>query len=140
MVFQDKVLKHSPLKGSTMSSASKLLTIFSYYLALAGLMFLWQPSILFELLPIPQAPSWISITGVLLIVLAIYYRQIAILDDAKFHYLTNVTRCFVFIIFIILIFLSRIEPIFILFGGVDALFAILSIITLIKQEKTDENS
>lgn len=61
---------------------------------------------------------------------------LAILDNPKLHALTNITRLGVFLSLGILIILQRVDPIFIIFGVSDALFALfalLSFITLIKK-------
>jgi len=98
----------------------------------AGILFLIQPDFLFIVLPQPDSTTWITLVGLLLIVLALYYKKIAVLDDINLHKLTNYTRLSVLAAIGVLIALGRLEPIFITFGLADAAFAIASVISLNK--------
>lgn len=118
-----------------MSLTSRILTVFSYYLIIAGLTFLIQPGFLFVIIPQPDSTTWLSLIGILLIVLALYYHGIAAIDDDSLHRLTNYSRLGVLVAIIALIIAERIEPIFILFGLVDAVFALVSFITLKRKDK-----
>lgn len=108
-----------------MSTAALTLKVFAVYLFGLGLLLLLAPDPL--LITFGFAPSrdvWIRVLGVVVVNLGVYYWYGAASEARPFFAASVATRLFVLVAFTSLVAAGLVQPMLILFGGVDALGAL----------------
>ena len=108
-----------------MSKAARSVFIFGLYLAGLGIILLTQPNLLLSLFGISETTEvWIRVVGMLVILLAVYYTQLARQEITLFFWLTVYVRCSVIVFLTLFVLMGLSSPTLILFGAVDLIGAI----------------
>jgi hypothetical protein len=114
-----------------MSHPARSITVFAGYLVLLGLTLLVAPNLLLTTFGIPPTSEvWIRIVGVLVLILAFYYAQAARKEMIDFFRWTVPARSAVIVFFIVFVFLGWAKPVLILFGAIDLIGAIWTLMAL----------
>jgi hypothetical protein len=107
--------------------------VFGIYLAFVATGFLFIPNTVLPLFKLPKTNEpWIRVMAILVAVIAYYYIVAAQNDLTPVFWATVFGRFAVFVSFIILVFTRKASPPLVLFGLIDALGAIWTLLTLIK--------
>jgi hypothetical protein len=114
-----------------MSPAAFSVFLFGIYLAVVGVGFLLIPNTLLPVLRFPKTNEpWIRVLGVVVAVLAFYYISAAQNELMEFFWATVVGRFAVLISFSLLVALKKAPPMLILFGVIDALGAVWTLLVM----------
>lgn len=114
-----------------MSKSSLSLFVFGLYLVVLGLILIIAPNFLLGVFFMPStAEVWIRVVGVLVLFIAFYYIQAARQEMTEFIKLTVYPRSFLILFFIAFVLLGLARPALILFGMVDLLGAIWTVLAL----------
>jgi hypothetical protein len=101
------------------------------YLIGAGLGFLFVPAPLLSLFRFSPAPEgWIRIIGLLVAILGVYYVYCALKNDITFIRITAYGRVAFALGSLVLVILKLVEPPMLLIGGLDALGATWTFLSL----------
>ena len=116
-----------------MSSASKSVYYFGFYLLILGLTLLVVPNLLLTPFQIPETNEvWIRVVGMLVFHIGLYYVFMAPSDNKLFNTLTAYTRFGVLIWFVAFVLIGWAPAPLILFGLVDAVGALWTLYALKK--------
>ena len=108
-----------------MSKAALSIFLFGLYLAGLGIVLLVVPELLLNLFGLPSTNEvWIRVVGMLVLVLAVYYTQTAMMELTSFFQLTVYVRPFVIVFFALFVLMGLVKPVLILFGMVDFMGAL----------------
>jgi hypothetical protein len=114
-----------------MSRAGKSILAFSIYIGLLGCVLVLSPNPLLALLGLPPAEDyWILVAGMLLVGLSVYYAFAGLNHLLAFVRLTAFARLLILPYFIILVLIKKAPPPILIFGVIDMLFAIWTLIAL----------
>jgi hypothetical protein len=114
-----------------MSRAGKSILAFSLYIGLLGSVLVLSPSPLLAFLGLPPAEDyWILVAGMLLVGLSIYYAFAGLNNLLAFFRLTGFARFLILPYFIILVLIEKAPVPILIFGVIDSLFAIWTLIAL----------
>ena len=114
-----------------MSNPAKSIFVHGIYLALSGLGLIMIPNLLFGLLGIPPTHEvWIRLVGVLTLILGFYFFQAARKEVVEFMRWTVVARLTFMTFCVIFVLLGFIGPVLLLFGLLDLLGAVWTILAL----------
>lgn len=103
-----------------MSKAATSVFAFGAYLGGLSLILLFQPNFLLSLFGIAETEEvWIRVVGMLILILAVYYTQMAREEHTNFFWLTVYLRSAVIIFFSAFTLLGMVSPMLILFGAAD---------------------
>ena len=76
-----------------MSKAAMTVFVFGIYLGFLGVVLLAAPNLLLNVFGLPETQEvWIRVTGMLVLVLSLYYTQTARLELINFFWLTDVFK------------------------------------------------
>lgn len=115
-----KDMNYLNIKLNTMSKAATSVFAFGVYLGGLSLILLFQPNFLLSLFGIPGTEEvWIRVVGMLVLLLAVYYTQMAREEHANFFWLTVYVRSAVIVFFSVFALLGMVSPMLILFGAAD---------------------
>jgi len=96
------------------------LLFFALYMLFLGTAFIVVPNLLLELFGFaPTAQPFVRVLGLLLLVLAYYYRRVVSARYTPFYMWTVHTRMFVLPFFVCLVLLDLAPPVVLLFGGFE---------------------
>ncbi len=108
-----------------MSKAAWSVFVFGIYLVALGLFLLIAPNTLITLFGLPETHDvWIRVVGMLVFLLAYYAIQAARNEVTQFMRWSVVARSTVILFFVGFVLADLVEPILLLFGGVDLAAAI----------------
>lgn len=114
-----------------MSSAGKSVFVFGIYLLVLGITLVTAPNLLLGLFGIaPTSEVWIRVAGMLVLFLGAYYILAARKDMTDFMRWSVYLRSSVIVFFIAFVLLGFAPPALILFGTVDLLGAIWTLLAL----------
>ncbi len=106
--------------------------IFGIYLLLVGLSFLIIPNVILPILKFEKTTEfWPRILGSVIILLGYYYLVAAQNDMTAFFWATVYGRFFILLSFIVLVVIKKAKPMVIMFGVVDCLCALWTLLTLV---------
>ena len=115
-----------------MNSATLSILVFGIYLFFVGAGFLFIPNLLLPLFKFPKTEEpWIRVVGILVLVLALFYLVAAYYNLTVIYWTTIFGRTFVFLSFMGLVLTKKSQPMLILFGVIDALGALWTLLTLV---------
>jgi len=119
-----------------MSAAAKTIFYFAIYLAGLGLIFLVVPNTLLSLFKLPTTTEvWIRVIGMLVLIMAFYYWNVAKSDLITFIRWTVPARAVVILFLTAFVLLKMAPPNLIMFGVVDLLAALWTRQALSKVKK-----
>jgi len=106
--------------------------VFGIYLIFVGAGFLFIPNILLPLFKFPKTDEpWIRVAGVLVLIIALFYLVAAGYNLTIIFWTTIFGRSFVLLSFAALVLAKKAKPMLLMFGVIDALGAIWTLITLL---------
>jgi hypothetical protein len=115
-----------------MDSTTTSIFVFGIYLIFVGAGFLFIPNILLPLFRLPKTDEpWIRVMATLVLIIAYFYLVAAHNNLTPIYWATVYGRSFVFLSFLVLVLTKKARPMLIVFGIVDALGAIWTLLTLI---------
>lgn len=118
-----------------MSKSAISVFVFGLYMLVLGLVILVIPNLLLGIFSVPNTTEvWIRVAGMLIIFLGIYYILFSRNEMTDFFQWTVYLRSSVFVIFIAFVLLDFVRPQLILFGSVDLMGAIWTILALRAQK------
>jgi hypothetical protein len=108
-----------------MSKAARSVFIFGIYLVTLGMFLMIAPNTLITLFGLPETGDvWIRVVGMLLVLLAYYDFQAARTEAIGFFRWSVVARGAVILFFAGFVLADLVQPILLLFGGVDLTAAV----------------
>lgn len=114
-----------------MSKAARSLFVFGLYLVVLGLLLLIAPNPLITFFGLPAVTDvWIRVAGMLILLLAYYNIQASIQENEGYFRMTIGARMSVIVFFAVFVLLDFVKPILLLFGVVDFLAALWTMLTL----------
>jgi len=123
-----------------MTTASKLILVFGIYMVCVGAGFLWVPNFNLHLLSLqPSNDPWIRFMGLIILVVGGYYIYCSYHQQRAFYMATVIGRIVIFIGAVGLVLFANMYPVIIAVSGVDLLFAILTLVALIKEKRQSGN-
>jgi hypothetical protein len=115
-----------------MNSSALSIFVFGIYLICVGAGFLFIPNILLPLFRFPKTEEpWIRVMAILVLIIALFYLVSACYDIPVIFWTTVYGRFFVFLSFTMLVLTKKSRPMLIIFGVIDALGALWTLITLL---------
>ena len=115
-----------------MNSATLSILIFGIYLLFVGTGFLFIPNILLPLFKLPKTGEpWIRVVGVLVLIIALFYLVAAYYNLTVIFWTTVFGRSFVLLSFGGLVLTKKAPPMLLMFGAIDALGAVWTLLTLL---------
>lgn len=115
-----------------MSSTAVSILVFGIYLIFVGAGFLFIPNIILPFFRFPKTDEpWIRVMAILVLIIALFYLVSACYDIPIIFRTTVYGRVFVFLSFGMLVLIKKVQPMLLLFGVVDALGAVWTLITLL---------
>jgi hypothetical protein len=115
-----------------MDSTATSIFVFGIYLFFVGAGFLLIPNILLPLFGFPKTDEpWIRVMATLVLIIAFFYLVAAHHEIIPIYWASVFGRFFAFLIFMVLVFTKKAKPMLILFGIVDALGALWTLLTLL---------
>jgi hypothetical protein len=106
--------------------------VFGIYLLFVGAGFLFIPNTVLPLFKLPKTNEpWIRVMAILVAIIGYYYLVAAHNDLTPIFWATVYGRFTVLVTFIILVLTKKASPPLILFGVVDSLGAVWTLITLL---------
>jgi len=116
-----------------MDSTTTSIFVFGIYLIFVGAGFLFIPNILLPLFRFPKTDEpWIRVMAILVLIIAFFYLVAAHHAIVPMYWATVLGRFFVFLSFTILVLTKKSRPMLIMFGIIDALGAIWTLLTLLR--------
>ena len=114
-----------------MSASALSILVFGIYLVVIGSGFILLPNKILPLFkfPITNEP-WIRVLGVVVLVLGYYYITAAQNELSSFFWATVIGRFGVLVLFSSLVIFKKAKPMLILFGIIDALGAVWTLLVL----------
>lgn len=107
-----------------MSAAAKSVYYFAFYLYLVGLTLIMVPNFLLTTVGMPATNEvWIRVVGLLALCIAYYYHQMSRHNYQQFFKYTVHARITVCIVFIIFVLLKYVSPVLAGFGIIDLIGA-----------------
>lgn len=105
-----------------MQPAARSVQVFGVYLALVGLTLLLVPNTFLDVVNVSNTKEvWIRLSGMLLMALSVYYLVAA---RHQLHIIFKVTaciRCTIILFFTVFWLLDLMEPVMLIFAGIDFL-------------------
>jgi hypothetical protein len=115
-----------------MNSSTLSILVFGIYLIFVGAGFLFIPNIILPLFKFPRTEEpWIRVMAVLVLVIALFYLVAACYTLLVIYWTTVFGRFFVFLSFAALVLTKKAKPMLLMFGIIDALGAVWTLITLL---------
>ena len=115
-----------------MDSSTLSILIFGIYLIFVGAGFLFIPNILLPLFKFPKTEEpWIRVVGVLVLIIALFYLVAAYYNLTVIFWTTVFGRSFVLLSFGGLVLTKKAPQILLMFGVIDALGAVWTLLTLL---------
>jgi len=106
--------------------------VFGIYLVFVGAGFLFMPNLVLPMFKMPKTEEpWIRVMAVLVLVIAALYLVAAYYNIPVIFWATVFTRFFVLLSFLGLVLAKKARPTLILFGIIDAIGAVWTLITLV---------
>ena len=106
--------------------------VFGIYLILVGAGFLFMPNKVLPLFRFPKTDEpWIRVVAVLVLVIAFFYLVASHHNINPMFWATVYARFFVFLSFLALVLAKKAQPMLIMFGAVDALGAVWTLLTML---------
>ena len=106
--------------------------VFGIYLIFVGAGFLLLPNLLLPMFKFPKTEEpWIRVVGVLVLIIALFYLVAADYNLTVIYWTTIFGRTFVLLSFAGLVLAKKAKPMLLMFGVVDALGALWTLITLL---------
>lgn len=103
-----------------MSRAARSVYVFSFYMAVLGVVLVATPNLLLTLNGLPTTSEvWIRVVGVLVLCLAVYYLLAARHELTEFFRWTVFVRASVMVFFAAFVVLGFVRPVFVVFGVAD---------------------
>jgi hypothetical protein len=103
-----------------MSSPARSIMVFGLYLALAGLSFIFIPNVVLPLFGFPATTEvWIRLTGLLTVILGMYFLYSVRTEDKHFFRATVIARLMFFTGVTFFVILGWSSAMLIVFGLVD---------------------
>lgn len=103
-----------------MSHAARSVYVFSFYMAVLGVVLVATPNLLLTLNGLPATSEvWIRVVGVVVLCLAVYYLLAARHELTEFFRWTVFVRASVMVFFAAFVVLGFVQPVFIVFGVAD---------------------
>jgi hypothetical protein len=113
-----------------MSATAISVFIFGIYIVVIGAGFLLIPNMLLPLFKFPKTEEpWIRVMGLIVVVLGFYYIIAGQNELSPFFWASVVGRFTILIGFTLLVVFKKAKPMLILFGVIDALGAIWTLLT-----------
>lgn len=113
-----------------MSASAISILVFGFYIVIIGIGFSFIPNIILPLFKFPKTNEpWIRVLGVLIVVLGFYYIIAAQNELIPFFWASIVGRFAILIGFSLLVIFKKAKPMLILFGLIDAIGAIWTLLT-----------
>ena len=113
-----------------MSSAGISVFVFGVYLVINGLIFTFMPNTPLGLLGMPATQEpWIRVMGWLMVLIGYYYIQTGRNNISQFFNWTVQARISVFLIFLLFFFLNWAPATILIFGAIDLIGAIWTLVT-----------
>ena len=114
-----------------MSASAISILVFGIYIIIVGSGFSLIPNTILPLLKFPKTNEpWIRVMGVIIVVLGFYYIIAAQNELAPFFWASIAGRFAILISFSLLVIFKKAKPMLILFGIIDTIGAIWTLITL----------
>jgi len=108
-----------------MCRSARSLLVFGLYLAVLGAVLIVAPNFLLGLFALPSTTEvWIRVAGMLALLLASYYIQVARADYTDFIRWSVYGRASVILFFTAFVLQGLVSPLLLLFGVIDLLAAI----------------
>ena len=118
-----------------MNSTVLSIFIFGIYLIFVGIGFLFIPNIILPLFKFRKTDEpWIRVMAVLVLIIAFFYLVAAHHNLIPIFWATVYARIFVFLSFTVLVLIKKAQPKLLIFGAVDVLGAIWTLLTLLPME------
>jgi len=115
-----------------MDSITTSIFVFGIYLIFVGAGFLLIPNILLPLFRFPKTDEpWIRVMATLVLIIAYFYLVAAHHNIMPIYWATVYGRFFAFLSFMVLVITKKAQPMLIVFGIVDALGAVWTLLTLL---------
>jgi hypothetical protein len=115
-----------------MNSSTVSIVVFGIYLIFVGVGFLFMPNTVLPLFKLPKTEEpWIRVMAVLVLIIAFFYLVAAHYSLTPMFWATVYGRFFVFLSFLVLVLTKKAKPMLIMFGVVDALGAVWTLLTLV---------
>jgi len=115
-----------------MDSTTVSIFVFGIYLIFVGAGFLFIPNTLLPLFKMPKTNEpWIRVMAILVLIIAFFYLVAAHYELPPIFWATVFGRVFVFLSFLVLVLTKKAQPMLLMFGVVDALGAVWTLLTLI---------
>lgn len=115
-----------------MDSSTLSILVFGIYLIFVGAGFLFIPNTLLPLFKFAKTEEpWIRVVGILVLIIALFYLVAAYYNITVIYWTTVFGRSFVMLSFAGLVIAKKAHPMLLLFGVIDALGAIWTLITLL---------
>lgn len=113
-----------------MDSSAFSVFVFGIYLVFIGTGFLFMPNTLLPLFKFPKTNEpWIRVMGSVVAILGYYYIIAAQNDLIPFFWATIVGRFVILVSFTLLVVTKKAKPMLILFGVIDALGGLWTLLT-----------
>lgn len=114
-----------------MNPSELSMMVFGIYLVVVAAGFLFMPNAILPILKMPKTEEqWIRVMAVVIGVLAYYYIVAALNDLTPLFWATVYGRFGVFVCFLGLVIAKKAKPPLILFGVIDALGGLWTLLTL----------
>lgn len=114
-----------------MSSSAISMFVFGIYVILLGMSQIFIPNKILPILKLPPTDEpWIRVLGVILAILGFYYMMAAQHEITIFFWATIIGRFGVLIGFVLLVLFKKAKPVLIIFGVIDTLGAIWTMVTM----------
>ena len=115
-----------------MDSSTVSILVFGIYLIFVGAGFLFIPNIMLPLFKFPRTEEpWIRVMAILVLIIALFYLVAACYTLSVIYWTTVFGRFFVFLSFAALVLAKKARPMLLVFGVIDALGAVWTLITLL---------
>jgi hypothetical protein len=115
-----------------MDSTTTSIFVFAIYLIFVGAGFLFIPNIVLPLFKFPKTDEpWIRVMAILILIIAFFYLVAAHHNLTPMFWATVYGRIFVFLSFMVLVLTKKAKPMLLIFGLVDALGALWTLLTLL---------
>ncbi len=115
-----------------MDSSTLSISVFGIYLIFVGAGFLFIPNVLLSFFKFSRTSEpWIKVVGVLILIIALFYLVAAYNSLTVIYWTTIFGRSFVLLSFAALVLAKKAHRNLLLFGVIDALGAVWTLITLL---------
>jgi len=108
-----------------MGPAAKSVFVFGIYLSVLGIILVAVPNLLLNSFGLQETNEvWIRVVGMLVLLLSVYYVQLARKELADFFWISVYVRSSVIVFFTAFVLAGYVQPVLILFAVVDLLGAL----------------